>query len=287
MTDSKQSAAMVVDGFVDWEPSAQESFERENEAANAGEILKLRDNAVTMVRILPGLKFGDYQMPHPSVTIWQHFYDFPGDATGTKKVKFNCPLRMAQRPCPGCEAIDAWIRQHGKPAFQSAASNMLYAREAKRSVIYNAIDCDVPEAGVRKFYANPRKGMSKGPGIFELLEEMRTGDRIEFWKVLGAAGGTNIAFKKEKGGKQYEVTYKIVRGDCVRCDLESIGDGMHTLKQWAAMAHDLRNEARVPTYEECVAQIRGDGPARDDDADRAPRARRGARAQDDLEDLHD
>jgi hypothetical protein len=303
MTD--QSTALVAGGtFVEWTEDNQETFERENEAAKVRGSYALKENAENYVRVLPPVQFPDpnspggvYKMPHPHVEIYQHFYDFPGDLD--KKVKFNCPLMMSTRtlklrdtlPCPQCESLQPYV--DAKPAFNSPDGKLLYDRSAKRVLIFNVVDLLLPEAGVLKWYVNPRKGTRKGPGPFELLEELRTADGYKYWSHDGAPGrrlGVNICLYKEKGSSAFDVSYKLIRAKFEECALQDIADGMYTAKQWADLANDLRVEQLVPRYDECRAIMRGEDPraGAGGDGNSGPaagggRRTRGPRAQDRIE----
>jgi hypothetical protein len=287
-----QPLATTSGGFVPWDDSAQEEHDRANEAAEAGKALVFKDNAVTYFRVLPPVRFRDeslpggwYQMKHPFVELWRHFYDFPGDPD--KKVQFVCPLRTHKQRCPLCEDLEPI--EAAKPAFKSKEADLLYTRSAKRLLIYQAIDVQLPEAGVRLLYAAPRKSTKKGRGIFECLEELRVNDAQRFWEPDGAPGrkrGVNIAMKKNKGAAKYDVTFELKRAEFVECDIASIGDGMLTAAQWADKALDLRVEQVAPSYQECRRIMQGRD--RDEEEDEPPaavrRSRRGARAQDNIED---
>lgn len=287
------STALVAGGFQDWEEEDQGQFDRANQASQATENLKLRDNAKNRIRILPPLRLKDenqpsgyFQMKSPTVEFYQHFYDFPGDAQ--KKVVFVCPKHTptVRKPCPCCEQLEGMIAERGKPAFGSPDANLQYNRKAKRVLVCNAIDCDLPEAGVRKFSYNPRTSTKKGPGVHELLEELRLKDGIKYWHPVE---GRNLCIEKTKGSGDFDVAYALVRKEFVACPIEEIGDFLHTAEEWAAMAFDLRLEAVAPSYDDCRLIMQGKDPRRPEDEDEeavAPRpaaARRARNAQSRIE----
>ena len=156
-------------------------------------------------------------------------------------VRFNCPEAMApkvdKRRCPTCEEVRA-LRATGDPGDWEIAGD----KRAQRVCVWQAVDVDRPELGVRKVEARPRK---KPGGLHEPFLDLMRLDKIDFTHPV-----TGIVLNIYRTGQKIDTNYKVSHRGEKPLPLGEIGDGDLSIEDWLELAADLSTLIRVPSDEE-------------------------------------
>lgn len=177
----------------------------------------------------------------PFAVVWQHFVQLPGM---TNAASFNCPLKMAGKPCPVCSKVSA-LRSSGNPADYDLAGTYL-----PRTRVYASGIARADEA------AGPRV-VAFGKSIHEELVKIR--EDGDFTHPLE---GFDITVDRVGTGKmdtQYSVR-------AARQNSKLAAD-VETMNAWIEAQPDVRQFARVPTIDE-IRKILSLSPSDDTGAER-------------------
>lgn len=240
--------------YQTWSPDAADEAQDADDAAKQNkEFWKFREgerpNRARFIGPVHGFKqpFADVS-EHAFKKGPQHF------------IRFNCPEVMAEkkdrRHCPVCEEVRA-LRATGDQADYDLAGDM----RAQRVCVWQAIDVDRPELGVRKVEARPRK---KTGGLHEPFIELMRLDKIDFTHPE-----TGIVLNIYRTGQKIDTNYKVVHRGEKALPLDAIGDGDLSISDWLELATDLSTLIRVPSDEEIDRILNPRSGGRDD----SPRAK--------------
>lgn len=195
--------------------------------------IKKIEVGVHQYRILPAVG-GD---PGFFTEVWQHWVDV--QATG-KRAPFNCPQRMQNSPCPGCQQVAQW-QQSGDPTLLEAADKL----EAQGLILVNVIDRSAPEDGIKVWQMKP--------GILrDVLAQYEMMGKQDFTNPIT---GRDVIVQRTGTGKT-DTRYMVRFSDSCR-----LAETDEQVDQWLSTTKPLAPRATVLTLPE-IADLIQNGPKR-------------------------
>lgn len=175
----------------------------------------------------------------PFVVTYQHFIEL---ADG-KRVMFNCARMMVKARCPACERMDALLRT-GTDADYKASWDF----KAKLRVFSNIIDRDNPDGGVQAF--------GFGKSILDALVAIRQDARAG-GDFTDSEQGFDIVVTKKGEGMRTEYAVLPDRNS------SPLSNDTKEQESWLESTPELSRFLKVPSYEDALAKMQGETPARE------------------------
>lgn len=208
--------------------------------SGAGNFYQWKDG-INTIRVLP---------PPPGesaawVIVYQHF--FRNWSGGQKSFSFNCPKRMGQGRCPGCEQEEALLKT-GNPVDKDKAKEF----RAKPRVFALIVDRKDEEAGVQI--------AAFGSMVLEQMVELIEDDDVYGADFTHPFEGDDLVVKRweEKGFIKYRVNIR-------NGDHDRLAETEEQMVKWIESAPSLTPHVQVQTYEqlmqraaELTAEARGE-----------------------------
>ncbi len=217
--------------FAEYDEETAKQEQAEIDSSGGGADFMSLEEGSNVVRFLPP-RAGGKKTPYHIV--YQHYINVPGRVDS---VKFACPKKMANEPCPACSKAEQ-LRSSGNPVDADTARKLW----PRRRFYANVIDRSEPEKGPR-ILAGPKTMQEQLVGLRQ--DKAAGGDYTHPLK------GFDIVIKRTGKGLNTEYAVHAAR------ETTPLASDAKQMQEWIDGQHNLEALVRVPSQDEIMAMMLG------------------------------